>query len=67
MQQVPHHMASVPSTPRTHFAPAPQVVGAAVVASAGTENKVKDILVHISCNEVESTSSVPYGEADDYK
>nr|CDJ90703.1 AT-rich interaction region domain containing protein [Haemonchus contortus] len=45
IQQPPHHHVTVvPSTPRTHFAPAPQVaVAPAVSTSGGSENKVDQL------------------------
>ncbi|VDM67819.1 unnamed protein product [Strongylus vulgaris] len=63
--QPPHHISAMPQTPRTHFAPAPQVAGVVPAgASAGGENKVDQLTeqwIRQNCI-LDRTSVTPRGE-----
>ncbi|KHJ85376.1 zinc finger, C2H2 type, partial [Oesophagostomum dentatum] len=65
MQQPAHHMPPLPQTPRTHFAPAPQVAGMVpAVSSSGGESKVDQLTeqwIRQNC-VLDRTAVTPRGE-----
>ncbi|WKX94224.1 hypothetical protein Q1695_011467 [Nippostrongylus brasiliensis] len=65
MQQVVHHVPAMPTTPRTHFAPAPQVAGITAMPAGGAgESKVDQLTeqwIRQNC-VLDRTSVTPRGE-----